>query len=132
MKSNSKKFSTANIPIPEKEKKRILADARDQLERWLALEEFIPTRWSTEFHMPAGLPTKIISLDDVENVAMAVRNAWKLGDAAIPDLISTLELHGISDTENACGIRRRKSRGAHAVGIRNQIVERHASKSKTA
>jgi Zn-dependent peptidase ImmA (M78 family)/transcriptional regulator with XRE-family HTH domain len=81
--------------LPEKEKKRILADARDQLERWLALEEFIPTRWSADFHMPSGLPAKVSSLDEVENVAVAVRNAWKLGHAAIPDLIDTLELHGI-------------------------------------
>lgn len=81
--------------LPEKEKKRILADARDQLERWLALEEFIPTRWSVEFHMPAGLPAKVSSLDAVENVAAAVRAAWKLGHAAIPDLVDTLEFHGI-------------------------------------
>ncbi len=81
--------------LPEKEKKRILADARDQLERWLALEEFIPTRWSVEFHMPAGLPAKVNSLDAVENVAAAVRAAWKLGHAAIPDLVDTLEFHGI-------------------------------------
>jgi Zn-dependent peptidase ImmA (M78 family)/transcriptional regulator with XRE-family HTH domain len=81
--------------LPEKEKKRILADARDQLERWLALEEFIPTRWSAEFQMPAGLPSKVSSLDAVENVAAAVRAAWKLGHGAIPDLIDTLEFHGI-------------------------------------
>lgn len=81
--------------LPEKEKKRILADVREQLERWLALEEFIPTRWSTQFRVPAGLPDKIKSLDEVEEAASAVRNAWKLGQGAIPDLIDTLELHGI-------------------------------------
>jgi Zn-dependent peptidase ImmA (M78 family)/transcriptional regulator with XRE-family HTH domain len=81
--------------LPEKEKKRILAEVRDQLERWLALEEFIPTRWSTQFHVPSGLPEKIASLDEVEAVAQSVRTAWKLGSGAIPDLIDTLELHGL-------------------------------------
>ncbi len=38
--------------LPEKIKKRILANVRDQLERWLELEEFIPTRWATEFRLP--------------------------------------------------------------------------------
>lgn len=81
--------------MPEKHKQRILADVRDQLERWLALEEFIPTRWSTPFQVPAGLPAKVKTLDDIEEVALAVRAAWKLGHGAIPDLIDTLELHGI-------------------------------------
>lgn len=81
--------------MPEKHKQRILADVRDQLERWLALEEFIPTRWSTPFHLPSGLPNKIKSLDDIEDVALIVRKEWKLGHGAIPDLIDTLELHGI-------------------------------------
>lgn len=81
--------------LPEKGKRRILADALDQLERWLALEEFIPTHWSIEFQMPSGLPARIESLDQIEAAASAVRATWKLGNSAIPDLIDTLELHGI-------------------------------------
>lgn len=81
--------------LPEKEKKRILADVREQLERWLALEEFIPTRWSARFRIPHGLPGKVKSLDEIEEVALAVRNDWKIGHGAIPDLVDTLELHGI-------------------------------------
>jgi Zn-dependent peptidase ImmA (M78 family) len=81
--------------LPEKAKKRILANIRDQLERWLALEEFIPTRWAVQFRVPSGLPEKAKSLDDVETVASAVRRAWKLGESAIPNLIDTFELQGI-------------------------------------
>jgi Zn-dependent peptidase ImmA (M78 family)/DNA-binding XRE family transcriptional regulator len=81
--------------MPEKEKNRILADVRDQLERWLALEEFIPTSWATQFRLPEGLPSKVASLDEIEAVASALRNAWKLGRGAIPALVDTLELHGI-------------------------------------
>lgn len=81
--------------MPEREKKRVVADAREQLERWLALEEFIPTQWSTRFSLPTGLPAKIDSLDEIEAVAQSVRKAWKLGNDALPALIDTLELHGI-------------------------------------
>lgn len=81
--------------LPEKAKKRVLANVRNQMERWLALEEFIPTRWAVQFALPAGLPAKVKSLADVEEVAAAVRRAWKLGQAAIPNLIDTFELQGI-------------------------------------
>lgn len=81
--------------LPEKAKKRVLANVRNQMERWLALEEFIPTRWAVQFVLPAGLPAKAKSLDDIEEFAAAVRRAWKLGEAAIPNLIDTFELQGI-------------------------------------
>ncbi len=84
-----------HLDLSEQEKKRSLAAARDQLERWLALEEFIPTRWSVEFQIPVEVPTKVSSLAAVESAAAAVRAGWKLGDAAIPGLTDTLELHGI-------------------------------------
>ncbi len=81
--------------LPEKSKKRVLANVRNQMERWLALEEFIPTRWAVQFQLPAGLPDKARSLDDIEGFAAAVRRAWKLGESAIPNLIDTFELQGI-------------------------------------
>lgn len=81
--------------LPEKEKKHILAEVRDQLERWLELEEFIPTRWATQFHVPAGLSETVSSLDEVEVLADQLRTKWKLGQGPIPDLIDTLELHGL-------------------------------------
>jgi Zn-dependent peptidase ImmA (M78 family)/DNA-binding XRE family transcriptional regulator len=81
--------------LPEKAKKRILANVRDQLERWLELENFIPTRWALEFRMPAGLPRIVNSLEDIEAVAQRVRAAWHLGQNAIPDLIDTFERHGL-------------------------------------
>lgn len=83
------------LELSEQDKKRSLAAARDQLGRWLALEEFIPTRWSVEFQMPAELPTKVSSFAAVESAAAAVHADWKLGHAPIPGLIDTLELHGI-------------------------------------
>ena len=80
--------------LSEQEKERSLAAAQIQLERWLALEEFILTRWSIHFRIDE-LPTKISSLSGIETAAETVRAAWKLGHAPIPRLIDTLELHGI-------------------------------------
>ena len=77
------------------EKRKILAEVEDQLERWLALEEFLPGEWSQTFDLPAELPQHIQSLADVEELALALRDAWKLGYNPIPDLIDTLEEHGI-------------------------------------
>lgn len=77
------------------EKKKILAEVEDQLERWLALEEFLPGDWSQKFDLPPELPQCIESLNDIEVVALTLRDAWKLGHNPIPDLIDTLEEHGI-------------------------------------
>jgi transcriptional regulator with XRE-family HTH domain len=65
--------------LPERDKQRVLAEVRDQLERWLALEEFVPTPWATDFRQPGGLPGKVASLDEIEAIALKVRIAWKLG-----------------------------------------------------
>lgn len=76
-------------------KKQILADAEDQLERWLALEEFLPPTWSRRFKLPATLPKLVADGDDIERVAIALRQAWQLGHNPIPDLIDTLEEQGL-------------------------------------
>lgn len=81
--------------LPERSKARILADVRDQLERWLALEEFIPTPWATAFRLPAGLPTKVSAMGEIEDVALVVRKAWQLGHGPILDLTDVLESRGI-------------------------------------
>lgn len=81
--------------LPEKVKKQVLAHVRNQLERWLALEQFVPGSWSTPFHLPARLPASIDAMEDIEDVAAKVRTAWQLGQGPVPDLIDTFELHGI-------------------------------------
>jgi Zn-dependent peptidase ImmA (M78 family)/DNA-binding XRE family transcriptional regulator len=77
------------------DKKKILAEAEDQLERWLALEQFIPQSWNIGFVIPDNLPSTIANDDDIEVAALALRDAWKLGQNPIPDLIDTLEEHGL-------------------------------------
>jgi Zn-dependent peptidase ImmA (M78 family) len=77
------------------DKKKIHADVEDQLERWLKLEEVLPGDWSQQFALPKGLPRHIRSLEQVEELALSLRDAWQLGHNPIPDLIDTLEEHGI-------------------------------------
>ncbi len=77
------------------DKKKILADAEDQLERWVTLEQFLPQAWALEFRVPNEVPERIEAADDIEAAALAVRNTWELGHNPIPDLIDTLEEQGL-------------------------------------
>lgn len=81
--------------LPEKEEKKVISDVIEQLERWIELEEFIPTPWSIEFKLPPGLPKTLRSYDDIEQVVEILRDAWGLGRNQVPDLIDTLETKGI-------------------------------------
>ena len=81
--------------LPEKEELKVRADVVEQLERWLELEQFIPTPWSVPFVYPTGLPAKIQSYDAIEDFAIVVRNAWDLGLNPIARLIDMLESKGI-------------------------------------
>ncbi len=81
--------------LPKSAEEKVLADVRDQLERWLALYEVIPAPWSVEFTLPRTLPAVIEQLDDIEAVANRVREHWDLGLNPIPDLIDTLEARGL-------------------------------------
>lgn len=81
--------------LPEKEEKKVLADVKEQLERWLTLDEVIPAPWSTPFSLPEGISNRISDYDDIEEVAITVRRHWNLGLGPIPDLIDALESRGI-------------------------------------
>lgn len=81
--------------IPHKEEKKVLADVLEQVERWVELEEFLPTPFSTPFEIPKGLPKSLQSYDEIENVVVKVRHAWNLGLNAVTDLIDTFESKGI-------------------------------------
>lgn len=81
--------------LPLKEEKKVIADVLEQVERWVNLEEFLPTPWSTEFKVPEGLPNNITELDQIEDVATQLRQAWNLGLNPVTDLIDMLESKGI-------------------------------------
>lgn len=81
--------------LPKLAETKVLADVRDQLERWQALDAVVPAPWSVRFSLPDDLPDSIVELDEVEDVAVRVRHYWNLGLNPIPDLIDTLEARGI-------------------------------------
>jgi len=81
--------------LPAKQEKRVLADAREQMERWLALEEILPNEWTWTFQVPRGVPARIEGGEDIERAASAVRKAWRLGTEPIVDLIEVLEENGL-------------------------------------
>ena len=74
--------------------KQIEADVIERAERWQELANLWP-----EFPLPAfgfdGQLPAIHSLNDIEQVAIAVREHWQLGQNPLPDLIDLLESKGI-------------------------------------
>jgi Zn-dependent peptidase ImmA (M78 family) len=80
--------------LPEREEKLVIADIREQLERWLELEEVLPAPWSIQFSLPK-LPKLINSFDEIEEVATKLRQHWNLGLNPVTDLIDTIESKGI-------------------------------------
>ena len=81
--------------LPAKEEAKVIADVLEQVERWVELEEFIPTAWSIPFELPQDLPKKIKSLGEVEALCVQLRQAWDLGLNPVPELIDTLESRGV-------------------------------------
>lgn len=81
--------------IPAKEEKKVMADVAEQVERWLELEEFLPTPMSTSFQIPKGLPQILSDYDEIEDLAVKLRHKWNLGLNPIPDLTDTLECKGL-------------------------------------
>lgn len=80
---------------PKKLLDKITVDVTDQAERWIELLELYPTPPISRFTLPDGLPAKLTSYEQIENVAEIIRNKWDLGSNPIPDLIDTLESHGV-------------------------------------
>jgi Zn-dependent peptidase ImmA (M78 family)/DNA-binding XRE family transcriptional regulator len=74
--------------LPAKNRKGLEERVKDILERYLELEQIlnIPTNFSLKFK---DRPVK--SNQDVEHIAIELRKAWQLGNAAIFNLIELLE-----------------------------------------
>lgn len=81
--------------LPDKEEQKVLADIKEQLERWMALEDVAPAPWSVAFALPDELPAKVSDYDQIEDIALTMRRFWKLGINPISDLIDTIETKGV-------------------------------------
>jgi Zn-dependent peptidase ImmA (M78 family)/transcriptional regulator with XRE-family HTH domain len=76
---------------------RINGDVLDQAERWQELLEFYPdpVKPIPEFSLPENLPNRLDGLEQVELLAVQMRQAWDLGLNPIHDMIDTMESKGI-------------------------------------
>jgi Zn-dependent peptidase ImmA (M78 family)/transcriptional regulator with XRE-family HTH domain len=81
---------------PAKEKHRIVEIAKNELSRYIELEEILGIE--TKFHNPLeGIA--IHSLEDIEKAAEKLREYWNLGTAAISNVIEVLEDHHVKVLE---------------------------------
>jgi Zn-dependent peptidase ImmA (M78 family)/transcriptional regulator with XRE-family HTH domain len=75
-----------------KAQKAILAKTQAWLERYLDVESFFADR---PVFAPPAVDRQVATLEDVERVALELREAWHLGLDPIDNLIEVLESHGI-------------------------------------
>jgi len=76
-----------------RDEKRIRADVLDQIERRLELEGLFPAL-ARGFEAPSDLPGEVVSEEDVEELAILLRQAWGLGLGPIADMVDILEGQG--------------------------------------
>lgn len=79
--------------LPRKKEYAILGQIQEWLERYLDVENFFGG--SPEFDLPAGLDRRVASTDEIERVALNLRQEWDLGLAPIESLVEVLEERGI-------------------------------------
>ena len=78
--------------LSQKRKKIIQSQIQDWLERYLSIEMILACH--IEFKMPE-INRKVNDIEDVEDVALALRHAWKQGRGQIDNLVEMLEEQGI-------------------------------------
>lgn len=81
--------------LPKMLQRRIQANAKDQVERFLELLDRFPSAPVNTFAVPRISPRRIEGLDQLEDVAAQVRRGWNLGLNPVPDLTDTFEELGI-------------------------------------
>jgi hypothetical protein len=92
--------------LPKKRLDAITHEVIDLIERRIELENLFPQSPVKAFATVDGLASSITVMDQIEEAAERVREAWDLGFDPIPDLIDVLETNGIrvfmieADAEN--------------------------------
>jgi len=74
---------------------RIEGNVREQVERFLSLEDYLPARPITPFALPETLPLAISTLGDIEDLVLGLREGWGLGNDPIPVVTDMLEERGM-------------------------------------
>ena len=75
-----------------RDQETIHAQVLDWLERYMAIEEIMGVQM--EFQMPE-INRKVKTLDEIEQVALDLRMAWKIGLDPIENMVEILEAQGI-------------------------------------
>ncbi|ACU90928.1 helix-turn-helix domain-containing protein [Desulfomicrobium baculatum] len=81
--------------LPKKRLQAITHEILDHIERRMELEDLFPQPPVETFRLPAGLPDRVESYSQIEEVANHTRREWDLGMNPIPALIDLLEMKGI-------------------------------------
>ncbi|GAB7526938.1 helix-turn-helix domain-containing protein [Paraburkholderia sp. 2C] len=81
--------------LPKKRLDAITHEVIDQIERRIELENLFPQSPVRCFSPVDRLPSAITAIEQIEDVASRVREAWQLGFDPIPDLIDVLETNGV-------------------------------------
>lgn len=81
--------------LPIKKLDQIKGDAIEQIERFIELEQLLPNGPVETFKLPGSLPAQVASLDQIEDVALKLRQAWHLGIDPIPVVTDMLEERGV-------------------------------------
>lgn len=71
----------------------MILQVQDWLERYLIIERILGL--NTRFEFPEGFPYPVRQMEDVEQAAVALRNAWQVGLDPIANLVELLEERGL-------------------------------------
>ncbi len=80
--------------FPQKQLDIVTHKVIEKIERRIELENLFP-KAAISFLEIKNISLSIMNNQEIEQVAEIVRNDWKLGIGPIPNLIDTLEMHGI-------------------------------------
>lgn len=89
----SRPFYRRRVSLSRKQENALVGEVQDWLERYLDVESFFegpPT-----FNLPSRVERHVTSLDEVEGVVLALREAWRLGRSAIESMVEVLEDQGV-------------------------------------
>jgi len=82
------------IAFPRKQEQAILAQVQEWLERYLETESLFPPEEMRLFALPEDMGRQASSPEKVEDVALALREEWGLGQVPIENLVDLLEDRG--------------------------------------
>jgi len=84
-----------NASLGKEAQEILVSMLTEQVERRAELVSFFPTLPGASFTLPADLPERIRTPEDLEAAAEAMRRAWDLGQDPILDMVDALEQGGI-------------------------------------